>query len=97
MSELLACPKCSATRFRPLEPRFVYVRNWRGRWVKRRVADIAGCLNCRRIWEIHETGAIVLHEDAPESPKPAPSKVPEDEGDDEPRHALADAVRRPEV
>ena len=94
----LSCPKCGATHFVPLKATFVYRKDWLGRWRKVRVADVAGCETCRRVWKIQESGAVMMVEDAP--PPPKPQLVPRDDEDDEddvPRHALADAVRRPEV
>lgn len=93
----LACPKCGSTRFVPLKATFVYRRNWRGVWRKVRIADTAGCEACRRVWQIHDSGAILMVEDVPPPPKPQLVPREDEDEDDTPRHALADAVRRPEV
>lgn len=91
----IACPKCKGTTFRAIAPRWVYRRDWRGRWRKVHLSDVAGCEACKRIYEIAESGAVTMLEDV-HKPNPEPS---EEEGkpDLTPRHALADAIRRPEV
>jgi hypothetical protein len=95
----LECPRCRSTRFIPLKPIFAFRRSiWTlFRWTKVRTADVAGCEKCKRIWEVGEQG-ITMVEDAP-APPPE-KKRDDDDDDDDPRivrHALADAVRRPEL
>lgn len=98
MTTSLECPRCRCARWIPLKAVFAYRRNWLGRWVKVRTHDVIGCDKCRRVYELEAGGALLMIEDAPaEARKEAAERDRERDEDEMPRHALADAIRRPEV
>jgi hypothetical protein len=96
----LECPRCRSTRFIPLKPVFAFQRSiWTlFRWTKVRVADVVGCDKCKRIWEVSDHG-VAMVEDAPSIHEPPVVRTALEDDDDMrvPTHALADAVRRPEL
>jgi hypothetical protein len=94
----LECPRCRSARFIPLKPVFAFQRSlWTlFRWTKVRVADVVGCDKCKRIWEVSDHG-VAMVEDAPAPPADKPAREDDDEDMRIPTHALADAVRRPEL